>query len=66
MGLAGAVVINLLAGGTVLVWLIVDPFAMPVRGYVVLWAVVALVIGTAVVELRALRQTWWPGPGRDR
>jgi hypothetical protein len=56
LGLVGAVVINLLGGGTVLAWLIVDPFVMPVRGYVVLWAVVVLVIGTAVVEVLALLQ----------
>lgn len=55
LGLEGAVVINLLGAGTVLVWLILDPFELPVRGYFVLWAVVVSVFGTAVLEILAMR-----------
>ncbi len=54
LGLAGAVIINFLGAGTVVVWLIIDPFHMPTRGYVVLWSVAALVIGTGVVEIFSL------------
>ena len=54
LGLVGAVVINLLGGGTVFVWLVIDPFRMPIRGYVVLWVVSIVVVGTAVVEMLAL------------
>ena len=56
LGLPGAIAINLLGAGTVAVWLVRDPFDMPLRGYVVLWAVVVLVLGTAALELRALRR----------
>ena len=56
LGLLGAVVINLLGGGTVFVWLVIDPFVMPLRGYLVLWLIVFLVLGTAAIELLALRQ----------
>jgi len=54
LGLTGAIVINLLGAGTVAVWLVIDPFDLPLRGYVVLWVVVGLVLGTAAVEVRAL------------
>ncbi len=54
LGLFGALVINLVAGATVCVWLIIDPFAIPVRGYVVLWAVAVVVLGIGVVELVGL------------
>ncbi|MDQ2091295.1 hypothetical protein [Marimonas arenosa] len=54
LGLAGAIAINILAAGTVLVWLLVDPFNMPARGYVVLWTVTIVVLGTGLVELAAV------------
>jgi hypothetical protein len=54
LGLVGAVVINILGGGTVLVWLLIDPFTMPFRGYLVLWIVAIAVVGIAAVELLAM------------
>ncbi len=54
LGLVGAVIINVFGAGTVLVWLIIDPFDLPARGYFVLWAVVVLVIGAALVEILAM------------
>lgn len=54
LGLVGAVVINILGGGTVFVWLLIDPFEMPLRGYFVLWVVAIVVLGTALVELLAM------------
>lgn len=54
LGLAGALVINGLGAGTVLVWLLLDPFDLPTRGYVVLWSVALIVLGTALAELAAL------------
>ncbi len=54
LGLVGAIVINTLGAGTVLVWLLLDPFTMPTRGYVVLWTVTVIVLGTGLVELAAL------------
>ena len=54
LGLVGAVIINILGAGTVLVWLLVDPFNLPMHGYVVLWAVALIVLGTAMVELLAI------------
>ncbi len=51
LGLSGAIVINVLGAGTVLVWLLVNPFDIPARGYAVLWSVAAIVLATAAVEL---------------
>ena len=54
LGLFGALVINLVAGGVVCVWLVTDPFSIPARGYVVLWTVAIVVVGTGAAELIAL------------
>jgi hypothetical protein len=54
LGLFGAAVINILGGGTVFVWLLIDPFNMPFRGYLVLWVVAIIVVGTALIELLAM------------
>jgi hypothetical protein len=51
LGPAGAISINFVAAGAVAIWLLADPFEMPFRGYLVLWIVVALVIGTGIAEL---------------
>ena len=51
LGLAGAISINFVAAGAVAIWLLADPFEMPFRGYLILWSVVALVIGTGIAEL---------------
>lgn len=51
LGLMGAVAINFVAAGAVAVWLLIDPFEMPLRGYIVLWTVVALVLAVGIAEL---------------
>lgn len=54
LGLVGAIIINTLGAGTVLIWLVVDPFDIPFHGYVVLWSVVLVVLGTGIFELIAV------------
>lgn len=51
LGLVGAIVINMLGAGTVLVWLLLDPFNLPTHGYIVLWMVTLVVLGTGLFEL---------------
>jgi hypothetical protein len=51
LGLAGAIAINLCGGGALLVWLLLSPFALPLRGHVVLWVVAVVVLGIGIVEL---------------
>jgi hypothetical protein len=53
LGLGGAIAINLCGGGAVLVWLLVVPSGLPLRGRVVLGIVGAAVLVIAVVELVA-------------
>lgn len=36
LGFTGASAINFVAAGAVAIWLLVDPFAMPLSGYVIL------------------------------
>jgi len=66
LGLMGAVAINFVAAGSVTVWLLVDPFAMPLRGYVILWTVVALVVAVAIAELIFEALNWSAEPPRPR
>lgn len=54
LGLVGAISINILGAGTVLVWLLIDPFNIPSRGYAVLWSVVLVVLGTGLLEIAAI------------
>ena len=54
LGVFGALVINLVAGGVLCVWLVVDPFSMPARGYVALWIVAIVVLATGIAEFVAL------------
>jgi len=51
LGLGGAIAINVCGAGILLVWLLVDPFDIPTRGYVVLWTVATVVLVIAGVEL---------------
>ena len=56
LGLAGAIVINFCGGGVLMVWLLVKPFDLPLRGHLVLWVVAILVLGIGIVEF--LTKSW--------
>jgi len=51
LGLAGAIAINLCGGGVLLLWLLLKPFDLPMRGHIVLWTVAIIVVGVGLVEL---------------
>ena len=51
LGLAGAIVINLCGGGVLFLWLLISPFNLPLRGIIILWVVVILVLGIGFIEL---------------
>jgi hypothetical protein len=51
LGLGGALSINLCAVAVLAVWLAFGTLELPLRGYVFLWAVVAVVGGLSAVEL---------------
>ncbi len=53
LGLLGAVTINACGGVALAVWLISGQLALPVRGAVCLWVLVALLVGLSSVELGA-------------
>jgi len=50
LGLGGATCINVLGAGVLAVWLTAGDLAIPMRGYIALWGVVAVVLGLGVVE----------------
>ncbi len=57
LGLGGAIAINLCGAGALVVWLLVEPFDIPVRGCIVLWTVATLVLVIAGIEL--FTRSWW-------
>lgn len=56
LGLAGAIVINFCGAGALIVWLIVEPMDIPVRGRILLWTIAVAVVGIGLVEL--LSKPW--------
>ena len=53
LGLGGAIAINLCGGLVLLIWLMVNPFDLPIRGYIILWVIALLVLVVGIVELVA-------------
>jgi len=55
LGLWGAVAINLCGGFLLAAWLLLGDLAIPVRGHVFLWSLVAVLVGVSIVELTMQR-----------
>ena len=53
LGLAGAITINLCGSFILIVWLIIDPFNIPLRGYIILWSLALLVLVVGITEIIA-------------
>ena len=51
LGLGGALIINLCFGIALAAWLITVDLALPLRGYLILWLLVAVLVGFGGVEL---------------
>jgi hypothetical protein len=56
LGVRGAIIINLLGGGVLLVWLLVGRLDVPPRGVALLWVVAVVVLGLSAVEALRLRR----------
>jgi hypothetical protein len=53
LGLGGAIAINICGALVLIIWLIIDPFDLPLRGYIVLWTIGVGVLLVGIVELVA-------------
>jgi hypothetical protein len=53
LGLGGAICINACGAGVLAVWLLTGTLGIPLRGYLLLWAIAVIVLGLAFIELRA-------------
>ena len=51
LGLYGAIAINFCGAGVLLLWLILVPFDIPVRGKIILWCIAIGVFAIGMVEL---------------
>ena len=57
LGLGGAIAINLCGAGVLLVWLLISPFDIPLRGNIILWsiAIIVLIVGFTEIILKTWR-----------
>jgi hypothetical protein len=53
LGLGGAIAINICGGLVLLIWLLANPFDLPVRGYIFLWSIALLVLAVGIIEVAA-------------
>ena len=53
LGLGGAIAINLCGSFVLIIWLIINPFNLPLRGYIVLWAIAMIVLFVGIGEIIA-------------
>lgn len=51
LGIDGAIAINLVGAGVLVIWLVAQPPEIPLRGLITLWTVAAIVLGIGAVEL---------------
>jgi hypothetical protein len=51
LGLGGAIAINLCGAGVLLIWLLLKPFEIPIRGHIILWFIAIIVILLGITEL---------------
>jgi len=56
LGLGGAIAINFCGAGVLLVWLLVAPFDIPIRGNIILWSIAIIVLIVGLAEIIA--KTW--------
>ena len=56
LGLGGAIAINFCGAGILMVWLIFEPFNLPLRGLIILWVIAITVCGLGILEV--LAKTW--------
>ena len=55
LGLGGAIAINLCAGIVLALWLLAGNLELPLRGALLLWAIVILLVGSSLTEIFANR-----------
>jgi len=53
LGLGGAIAINLFGASVLLLWLLVAPFDIPLRGNIILWSIAIIVLIVGFVEIIA-------------
>jgi hypothetical protein len=51
LGIDGAIAINLVGAGVLVVWLLSQRLGIPTRGLITLWVVAVIVLGIGVIEL---------------
>ena len=53
LGLGGPIAINICGALVLLFWLVIDPFNIPLRGYIILWSIAVIVLFVGILEIIA-------------
>jgi len=53
LGLGGAIAINICGALVLLIWLLINPFNLPLKGYIILWIIAMGVLLVGIIELVA-------------
>jgi hypothetical protein len=56
LGLGGAIAINICGASVLIVWLLLKPLDIPIRGYIILWSIAIVVLLIGLVEF--LTKSW--------
>ena len=56
LGLGGAIAINFCGAGVLLIWLLSKSLNIPLKGYIILWAVAIVVLGCGLIEI--IKKSW--------
>jgi len=51
LGLGGAICINLIGAAVLAAWLLIGDLQLPLRGYLVLWSLVVILVGVSAAEI---------------
>jgi hypothetical protein len=51
LGLGGAICINLIGAAVLAAWLLIGDLRLPLRGYLVLWSLVVVLVGVSAIEI---------------
>ena len=58
LGLGGAICINLCGGIVLALWLIAGDLSLPLRGLVLLWGLVVILVGISIFEFFSQRKRY--------
>jgi len=65
LGLGGAIAINICGAMVLLIWLLINPFTLHIKGYIILWVIAVGVLLVGIIEF--VSKSWrYPNDNESR